>query len=66
VFTIGAARVTGLLSVDAGALSARLEAPGEPVVTLLTPNSPFDLNAVSVDEADLVLIGRLDLARLIR
>ena len=66
VFTSGPTRVTGLLTVDAGALSARLEAPGEPLITLLDPGNPFTLTAVSVDDADLTLIGRIDIAGLLR
>ena len=66
-FTIGPARVEGLLSVDTnGALIASLELPGDPVAILLSPDNPFRLTAVSVDDADLVLIGRLDLASLLR
>lgn len=64
-FTSDLGRVTGLLAVEAGALTARLEAPGEPLVTLLDPDNPFALTSVSVDDADLVLIGRIDLADLL-
>jgi hypothetical protein len=67
VFTIGPARVEGVLAVDAdGALSAALEAPGDPIFTLLAPGGPFDLTAVAVDDADLLLSGTLDLASLLR
>jgi hypothetical protein len=66
-FTIGPARVEGLLAVDTnGALTASLGLPGDPVAILLSPDNPFRLTAVSVDGADLVLIGRLDLASLLR
>jgi hypothetical protein len=66
-FTLGPARVEGLLAVDAnGALIASLELPGDPVAVLLSPDNPFRLTAVSVDDEDLVLIGRLDLASLLR
>jgi len=67
VFMIGPARVEGLLAVDAdGVLSAALEAPGAPVISLVAPGSPFDLTGVAVDDADLVLSGTLDLASLLR
>jgi hypothetical protein len=66
VFTIGPARVTGLLAVDGGALYAGLEAPGDPVLTLLAPDNPFELTAVSVVDADLVLVGTIDLLTLLR
>lgn len=66
-FTIGPARVTGRLAIDAGGtLSATLEAPGDRVVTLLAPDSPFTLTGVSVEKADLVLVGRIDLDSLLR
>lgn len=65
VFSGDLGRVSGHLAVDAGVLTARLDAPGEPVVTLLDPDSPFSLTGVSVEAADLVLTGRLDLAGLL-
>jgi hypothetical protein len=67
VFTIGPARVTGLLAVDSsGTLSATLEAPGNRVITLLAPDDPFTLTGVLVEDADLLLAGRIDLAGLMR
>jgi len=66
VFTIGPARVEGLIEVDqTGAMTASLGLPGDPVVTLLAPDEPFRLTAASVDGTDLVLIGSLDLASLL-
>jgi hypothetical protein len=65
VFTSRLGRVTGRLAVDAGALTARLDAPGQRLVTLLEPDNPFALTAVSVDDSDLVLVGRIDLAGLL-
>lgn len=64
---IGPARITGRLAVDAsGTLTATLEAPGDRVVTLLAPESPFTLTGASVEAADLVLVGRIDLDSLLR
>jgi hypothetical protein len=67
VFQIGPARVTGLLAVDvSGTLSATLQAPGNRVVTLLSPDNTFALAGVSVEGADLVLVARIDLSSLLR